>query len=48
MKWPNTMLTLNMSAVSVNRILATQDRIILLFEYSNIIKRLALDSVVKR
>ena len=41
----NTMLALNMAIVSVNRILTTEDRIVLEWEYDNIINRLALGNI---
>ena len=41
----HTMLALNMAIVSVNRILTTQDRIVLEWEYENIINRLAIGNI---
>lgn len=41
----NTMLALNMAAVSVSRIIASQERAILEWEYSNIINNLALGNI---
>ena len=41
----NTMLALNMAIVSVHRILATQDRIVLDQEYQNIINNLNLANI---
>ena len=41
----HTMLALNMAIVSVNRILTTQDRTVLDWEYENIINRLAIGNI---
>lgn len=41
----NTMSALNMAIVSVNRILMTQDRAVLDWEYENIINRLAVGNI---
>ena len=41
----HTMLALNMAVVSINRILTTQDRVILNWEYNNIINRLAIGNI---
>ena len=41
----HTMLALNMAIVSVNRILTTQDRTVLEWEYENIINRLAIGNI---
>lgn len=41
----HTMLALNMAIVSVNRILSTQDRVVLEWEYENIINRLAIGNI---
>ena len=41
----HTMLALNMAIVSVNRIITTQDRAVLEWEYENIINRLAIGNI---
>ncbi|MBQ6417306.1 MAG: sel1 repeat family protein [Synergistaceae bacterium] len=41
----HTMLALNMAIVSINRILTTQDRTVLEWEYDNIINRLAFGNI---
>lgn len=41
----HTMLALNMAIVSINRIVSTQDRIVLDQEYNNIINKLALGNI---
>ena len=41
----NTMSALNIAVVSVNKILTTQDKIVLEWEYDNIINRLALGNI---
>lgn len=41
----HTMLALNMAIVSINRILTTQDRVVLEWEYDNIINRLAFGNI---
>ena len=41
----NTMLALNMAIVSVHRIVTTEDRIVLQYEYDNIINKLALGNI---
>ena len=41
----HTALALNMAVVSINRILTTQDRVVLEREYDNIINRLALGNI---
>ena len=41
----HTILALNMAIVSIHRILATQDRIILEQEYQNIINNLSLGNI---
>ena len=41
----NTMIALNMAIASVNKIIASHDRVVLEWEYRNIINRLALGSI---
>ena len=41
----HTMLALNMAIVSINRILTTKDRVVLEWEYDNIINRLAFGNI---
>ena len=41
----HTMLALNMAIVSINKVISTQDRIVLDQEYNNIINKLALGNI---